>query len=93
LTRIFRNSRRFPHGFNRAVEKEIFEGRYKVVGKYSKTAIVRDYYNMITVGKDGDLYCQHDKSHSCTHVGFVLADSEIFRLFGVRSRRKAGEEK
>ena len=84
----------------RGVEEDILEGRYEILGRYDDTITVMDYYERVKVevviqprgGSEGtmDVYCRHDRSGDCDHVGFVLADVDVIKRakeLGVRLRK------
>jgi hypothetical protein len=84
----------------RGVEEDILEGRYEILGRYEDTIAVMDYYEQVKVevaiqprgGSEGtmDVYCRHDRSGDCDHVGFVLADVDVIKRakeLGVRLRK------
>lgn len=86
----------------RGVEEDILEGRFEIVGRYEdNTVAVMDYYEQVKVevaiqpGKEAgggtmEVYCRHDRSGDCDHVGFVLADVDVIKRakeLGVRLRK------
>lgn len=87
----------------RGVEEDVLEGRFEIVGKSDNTISVMDYYEQVEVevaiqssegGGEGtmEVYCRHDESGECDHVGFVLADVDVIkraRELGVVLRKAA----
>lgn len=85
----------------RGVEEDVLEGRFEIIGRHEDNIIaVMDYYEQVKVevaiqprsGSDDtmDVYCRHDRSGDCDHVGFVLADVDVIkraRELGVRLRK------
>lgn len=86
----------------RGVEEDVLEGRFEIIGRHEDNIIaVMDYYEQVKVevaiqpGKEAgggtmEVYCRHDRSGDCDHVGFVLADVDVIkraRELGVRLRK------
>jgi hypothetical protein len=77
-----------------AIERDLLEGRFEMVGRYDNSVTVRDHYRVkeAEVGlKGGKVFCQLDRSGDCDHVGFVLSDPETIKRakqLGIKLRRK-----
>jgi hypothetical protein len=73
----------------RGVEGDILEGRFEVTGRHDDTHSVMDYHQQVEAevvirqGRGPDrmmeVYCRHDRSANCDHVGFLLADADVMK--------------
>jgi hypothetical protein len=84
----------------RGIEEDTLEGRFEIVAKRENSVDVMDYYEgmktevAIELGKGAsgtmDVFCRHDASGDCDHVGFVLADADVIKRaqeLGVKLRK------